>query len=54
MAYYIGRVQQFVLNLGIDQNRIRFRQHSCTEMAHYANECWDLECQTSHVGFLSS
>merc|ERR1719468_160727 len=48
MAYYLGRVYQFAIKCGIDKNRIRFRQHMNTELAHYASECWDLECHTSH------
>lgn len=39
----------FVTKCGIDKEKIRFRQHLSTEMAHYANECWDLECETSFV-----
>jgi glycyl-tRNA synthetase len=49
MAYYIGRAYLFCLNCGVDAERIRFREHLKEEMAHYANECWDLECLTSHV-----
>jgi glycyl-tRNA synthetase (class II) len=49
LAYYIGRIFAFVTKCGIDKEKIRFRQHLGTEMAHYANECWDLECETSFV-----
>ena len=52
LAYYIGRIYLFVKNCGVDENKIRFRQHLNTEMAHYANECWDLECETSMVNKL--
>lgn len=48
MAYYLGRVHQFAVRCGIDEKRIRFRQHMGPELAHYANECWDLECLTSY------
>ncbi|CAF0742537.1 unnamed protein product [Brachionus calyciflorus] len=48
IAYYIGRINQFCINSGIDSEKIRFRQHLNNEMAHYANECWDLECLTSY------
>ena len=49
LAYYIGRIYLFVVNSGVKEEKIRFRQHMSNEMAHYANECWDLECETSHV-----
>jgi len=32
----------------MDPNRLRFRQHLTTEMAHYACDCWDLEIQSSY------
>jgi glycyl-tRNA synthetase len=48
MAYYIGRVYLFAIRCGINLDNIRFRQHTKNEMAHYANECWDLECLTSN------
>ncbi|MFQ3321944.1 MAG: glycyl-tRNA synthetase, partial [Candidatus Thalassarchaeaceae archaeon] len=34
---------KFLINLGLNVNKIRFRQHSSTEMAHYATDCWDCE-----------
>jgi glycyl-tRNA synthetase len=34
--------------IGIDQTKIRFRQHMANEMAHYAADCWDAELQTSY------
>lgn len=42
------RIQQFLLRIGIKPNRLRFRQHMNNEMAHYAVDCWDAECLTSH------
>ena len=48
MGYYIARIQKFLVNLGIDPRRVRFRQHLNTEMAHYALDCWDAECYTSY------
>jgi glycyl-tRNA synthetase len=44
MAYFIGSIYLYAKTIGIDMNKIRFRQHLSTEMAHYAIECWDLEC----------
>ena len=43
LAYYMARTHLFLLQLGIDRSRLRFRQHLSTEMAHYAADCWDAE-----------
>ncbi|OQS04905.1 glycyl-tRNA synthetase [Thraustotheca clavata] len=43
LAYYLARTSSFVKSIGIDMERVRFRQHLDTEMAHYACDCWDLE-----------
>lgn len=48
LGYYIARIYQFLLKVGIDADRLRFRQHMSTEMAHYASDCWDAECLTSY------
>ena len=34
--------------MGIQAEAIRFRQHRSNEMAHYANDCWDAEIETSY------
>ena len=34
---------QFLTDVGIKPEHIRFRQHLDTEMAHYAQDCWDAE-----------
>src|SRR5437763_12049926 len=48
IAYFLGRIQLFLLELGCNPAKIRFRQHMATEMAHYAADCWDAELQTSY------
>ncbi|CAG5110020.1 Oidioi.mRNA.OKI2018_I69.chr2.g4471.t1.cds [Oikopleura dioica] len=48
LAYFIGRIFLFAKAIGIDPARMRFRQHMDNEMAHYAKDCWDLECRTSY------
>lgn len=48
LGYYLSRIQQFLLRVGISLDRLRFRQHMNNEMAHYAVDCWDAECLTSH------
>lgn len=47
-AYFIGRTQLFMNEVGILSNGIRFRQHLSNEMAHYASDCWDAEILTSY------
>ena len=46
LAYFIAKTQLFLNNIGL--HHIRFRQHQETEMAHYAQDCWDAECLTSY------
>lgn len=48
LGYFIARIQAFLLKLGVDFNKLRFRQHMANEMAHYAADCWDAELQTSY------
>ncbi|XP_060827693.1 glycine--tRNA ligase [Bombus pascuorum] len=48
LAYFMGRIQLFLIKVGIDPKRLRFRQHMENEMAHYACDCWDAECLTSY------
>ncbi|KAL4275342.1 hypothetical protein AHAS_Ahas20G0097600 [Arachis hypogaea] len=48
LGYFIGRVYLFLTRLGIDKDRLRFRQHLANEMAHYAADCWDAEIECSY------
>ncbi|QID88496.1 glycyl-tRNA synthase [Saccharomyces pastorianus] len=48
LGYYMARVHQFLLRLGVNKNKFRFRQHMKNEMAHYATDCWDGELLTSY------
>lgn len=48
MGYFLARIHQFLLRVGVSPNHLRFRQHMSNEMAHYAVDCWDAECQTSY------
>jgi len=36
-------IQDFLVEIGMDINMTRFRQHGTTELAHYSADCWDLE-----------
>ena len=48
LCYFMTRTQLFCLKIGIHADKIRFRQHLTTEMAHYAADCWDLEILTAY------
>ncbi|EGV66296.1 Glycine--tRNA ligase 1, mitochondrial [Yamadazyma tenuis] len=48
LGYFLARIYKFLLKIGVDKNRLRFRQHLSNEMAHYAADCWDAELQTSY------
>ena len=48
VAWFLARTMDFLVNVGVDQSKIRFRQHSSTEMAHYAEDCWDCELHGEH------
>ncbi len=43
VAQFLSRTWDFLIKVGIDPQKIRFRQHANTEMAHYASDCWDCE-----------
>lgn len=40
LGYFIGRIYEFLKKIGIDEDKLRFRQHMSNEMAHYASDCW--------------
>ena len=48
MGYFLARSSMFLKSVGIRSDAIRFRQHKAKEMAHYANDCWDAEVETSY------
>jgi glycyl-tRNA synthetase len=48
LGYFVARIYQFLVKIGIDPSRLRFRQHMSNEMAHYATDCWDAEIQNSY------
>lgn len=47
LGYFVARIFLFLTKIGIDPQRLRFRQHMENEMAHYACDCWDAEIQVS-------
>ncbi|KAG0681500.1 Glycine--tRNA ligase 1, mitochondrial [Pichia californica] len=48
LGYFIGRIYLFLIKIGVNPEKLRFRQHMSNEMAHYAQDCWDAELQTSY------
>ncbi|KAI1328239.1 glycyl-tRNA synthetase 1 [Xylariaceae sp. FL0255] len=48
LGYFMGRIYLFLVKIGIDPTKLRFRQHMANEMAHYACDCWDAEIFTSY------
>ena len=48
LGYFLTRIQGFLIKIGVDGARLRFRQHMANEMAHYACDCWDAEILTSY------
>ncbi len=48
VGYFLSRTWDFLIKVGIDPSKIRFRQHEGTEMAHYAEDCWDCEILGEH------
>ncbi|KAJ7244398.1 hypothetical protein B0H12DRAFT_1203625 [Mycena haematopus] len=45
LGYFVARISQSDLRIGIDKTRLRFRQHMASDMGHYATHCWDAEIQ---------
>ncbi|MFH0815544.1 MAG: glycine--tRNA ligase [Methanobacteriota archaeon] len=47
LTYFVALTRRFLLDVGVDDKRLRFRQHLSEEMAHYASDCWDAEIELS-------
>ena len=47
VATHLARAQNFLISIGIPNEKLRFRQHGSNEMAHYSSDCWDGEINTS-------
>ena len=48
LGYFVARIYKFLVRIGVDPKKMRFRQHMANEMAHYAADCWDAEILTSY------
>ena len=51
-AYCIFLGHHLTSKLGFPEESIRLRQHSPHEMAHYADDAWDLEINTKQFGWV--
>tara|TARA_B100000945_G_scaffold143418_2_gene114722 strand:- start:399 stop:2057 length:1659 start_codon:yes stop_codon:yes gene_type:complete len=47
VATHLARAQNFLISIGVPNEKLRFRQHGSNEMAHYSSDCWDGEINTS-------
>lgn len=52
LGYCVARTYQYLLDVGLDPELVRFRQHQRDEMAHYAADCWDAEMLTDRFGWI--
>ncbi|MBU0496462.1 MAG: glycine--tRNA ligase [Candidatus Thermoplasmatota archaeon] len=52
LAYYMYLTQDFLLTVGINPKKFRFRKHGGDELAHYARECWDAELLSERFGWV--
>ena len=52
LGYHIAKVEEFLGEIGIPLDKLRFRQHHREEMAHYARDCWDAEFFSDRYGWM--
>jgi len=52
LTYQLSLARSFLMELGLSEDVLRFRQHMSTEMAHYAIDCWDVEVYTDRYGWI--
>jgi glycyl-tRNA synthetase len=45
IAAYLGLARNWYERIGVDMERLRYRQHLPGERAHYAADCWDAESE---------
>ncbi len=43
VAYYMVKILNFLRDIGINMEKVRFREHAKEELAHYSQETWDCE-----------
>ena len=48
VGFFMAWTMDFLQSVGIKLDALRFRQHESNEMAHYAQDCWDVEILGSY------
>ncbi|WP_457753595.1 glycine--tRNA ligase [Thermococcus sp.] len=51
-AYYMAMVKRILLDIGIPEKAIRFRQQLPEERAHYSSDTWDVEIYSERFGWI--
>jgi len=51
-AYMVYVAYSIVKEMGFEDKNLRIRQHSKKELAHYAEDAWDIEINTKRFGWL--
>ncbi|WP_048165910.1 glycine--tRNA ligase [Palaeococcus pacificus] len=51
-AYYMAMVKRVLLDIGIPEKAIRFRQQLPEERAHYSSDTWDVEIYSERFGWI--
>jgi glycyl-tRNA synthetase len=54
VAYYVALTHQMLVRIGVKPDKLRFRQHLCDELAHYAEDCWDAEILSERFGWVET
>lgn len=52
MAYHLAYAKRFLMDLGIPEDAIRFREQTPGERAHYSSETWDAEVLSERFGWV--
>ena len=52
VAYYVAMTHDLLTSVGLNPDKIRFRQHMPDERAHYAADCWDAEALSDRFGWV--
>ena len=50
-AFMLYVAHQLIKDMGFDEKKIRIRQHNPAELAHYADDAWDIEINTERYGW---
>jgi glycyl-tRNA synthetase len=54
VAYYLALTHELLVTIGVNPEKLRFRQHLSDERAHYADDCWDAEVFSERFGWVET